>query len=742
MIKIKNFEPRIYQENILNTCINKNCLIVLPTGLGKTKTAILISANRLNNFPNSKILFLTPTKPLASQIQKEFIDCLDIDENQVVLFTGEISPNTRKSLWQNARIIVSTPQGCLNDVVNSTIDLKNVSLLVLDEAHRCVGDYDYVFMCKKYQEKASYPRIVGLTASPGSDLNKISEVCKNAFIEDIEIRTEKDPDVSPYVQDIKIDWVKIDLPDEFLEVKNFLQSTLKERLIKLKNYGAVSNINPDSLSKKDLLSLQAQTHVKIAKGEKDFSVWQIISLVAESIKVHHAIELLETQGVNSCKEYVKRLFHDGETTKVKAIKSLVKDPNFKSALIKLEELAENGYDHPKLDELIKIIKTKFDKNKNAKIIVFNQYRYSASNIEKQLNKIDNVRAKLFVGQLKKGDTGLSQKEQHKVIDNFKSGEFNVLVSTSIGEEGLDIPKVDTVIFYEPVPSAIRAIQRRGRTARQQEGELIILITKNTRDETYHWVSHNKEKRMHRVLDSIKNKLKFTSEKMDQQTINNFMKEKDELKVIADFREKGSNLIKELLNLGINVTMQNLPSGDYIISDRVGIEFKTKEDFINSIIDGRLLNQVKDLRNNYQNPLLLVCGEKDIYSIRNVHPNAIRGMFASIALNYNVPILFANNFQDAAALIKVIATREQKDNDRDVLLRADKKPLTNSELQSYIIQSLPGVGPTLAKSLLKEFKTVKGIINLSEEELQKVEKLGPKKAKEIKRILEEDYKEED
>jgi ERCC4-related helicase len=742
MIKIKNFEPRIYQENILKTCINKNCLIVLPTGLGKTKTAILISANRLNNFPNSKILFLTPTKPLASQIQKEFIDCLDIDEKQVVLFTGEISPSTRKSLWQNARIIVSTPQGCLNDVVNSTIDLKNVSLLVLDEAHRCVGDYDYVFMCKKYQEKASYPRIVGLTASPGSDLNKISEVCKNAFIEDIEIRTEKDSDVSPYVQDIKIDWIKIDLPDEFLGVINFLQLTLKERLIKLKNYGAISNINPNSLSKKDLLSLQAQTHGRIDKGEKDFLVWQIISLVAESIKVHHAIELLETQGVNSCIEYVKRLFHDAETTKVKAIKSLVKDPNFKSALIKLEELAENGYDHPKLDELIKIIRVKFDKNKDAKVIVFNQYRYSASNIEKQLNKIENVRAKLFVGQLKKADTGLSQKEQHKVIDNFKSGAFNVLVSTSIGEEGLDIPKVDTVIFYEPVPSAIRAIQRRGRTARQQEGELIILITKNTRDETYHWVAHNKEKRMHRVLDSIKNKLKFTSEKMDQQTINNFIKTKDELKIIADFREKGSNLIKELLNLGIDVTMQNLLSGDYILSDRVGIEFKTKEDFINSIIDGRLLTQVKDLRNNYQNPLLLVCGEKDIYSIRNIHPNAIRGMFASIALNYNVPILFANNFQDAAALIKVIATREQKDNDRDVLLRSDKKPLTNSEFQSYIIQSLPGVGPTLAKSLLREFKTVKKIINLSEEELQKVEKLGPKKAKEIKRILEEEYKEED
>ncbi len=738
MIKIKNFEPREYQKNIVNSCINKNCLVVLPTGLGKTKVSILLSETRLNSFPNSKILFLTPTKPLANQIYKEFIECLDIDEKEIVLFTGEVSPLKRKPLWEDSRIIISTPQGLLNDITNKNINIKDVSLLILDEAHRCVGDYDYVQICKMYYQEASFARIIGLTASPGSDVDKINEVCKNAFIEEVEIRVETDLDVAPYVQDINIDWVKVDLPDELIEVRSYLQDCLKDCLIKLKNFNLYDNTNPNTLNKKDLISLQSQLQGKLASGERNFVIWGALSILAKAIKVFYAIELLETQGLFSLEAYLKKIIRDSETTSVKAIKNLVKDINFKSASIKCEEYLSKGIDHPKIIELIKIVKDLISKDENSKLIVFNQYRTSAHHIEKTLNKIDGIRAKLFVGQLKKGETGLSQKEQHQVIDKFKKNEYNVLISTSIGEEGLDIPKVDTVIFYEPVPSAIRSIQRRGRTARQHKGHLIILITKKSRDESYHWVSQNKEKRMYRALDSIKKKLKLNFEKIDQKTIASFSGKESSIRIIADYREKSSNVIKELANLGIEVTIENLSCGDYVLSDRVCIEFKTQDDFINSIIDGRLMSQMSNLKNNYQNPLLIICGDQDIYTIRKMHPNSIRGMFASIALNYGIPILFTKNLQDTAALMRIIALREQKENDRDLLLRTEKKPLTQSDLKEYIVQSLPGVGPTLSRSLLNEFKTIKSIINLSEEELQKIEKIGPKKASDIYKSINEDY----
>jgi len=205
-MQIKNFKPRLYQETILHSASKNNCLIILPTGLGKTKTAILLSINRLNSFPNSKVLFLTPTKPLANQICKEFKECTDIDNSEIFLFTGAVSPDKREKLWKNAKIVVSTPQGCVNDIINGRINLEEISLMVFDEAHRAVGDYDYVFMAKQYNKKGKFPRIIGLTASPGSDMQKITEVSKNLFIENIELRSDVDPDVKPYVQELDIDY--------------------------------------------------------------------------------------------------------------------------------------------------------------------------------------------------------------------------------------------------------------------------------------------------------------------------------------------------------------------------------------------------------------------------------------------------------------------------------------------------------------------------------------------------------
>jgi len=224
MVNIKNFAPRLYQETIMASCAKGNCLIILPTGLGKTKTAILATAQRLNSFPKSKILFLTVTKPLAEQIYNEVKECLNLDENKIVLFTGSVSPKKREELWKNSVVIVSTPQCIENDIINNRIILDDVSLLIADEAHNAVKDYSYTWVAKQYHKKSKYPRIIGLTASPGSDLEKIQEVCKNLYIEEIEIRTDKDPDVRPYVHDIDVNWVDVELPKAFLEAKKYLQN--------------------------------------------------------------------------------------------------------------------------------------------------------------------------------------------------------------------------------------------------------------------------------------------------------------------------------------------------------------------------------------------------------------------------------------------------------------------------------------------------------------------------------------
>ncbi len=731
MIKIQNFEPRLYQNSILETAKTKNTLVILGTGLGKTNIGLLLAINRLNEHPNSKILFLTPTKPLADQITKVFRNNTDLPAEQITLFTGSTPPEKRETLWKTTKIAISTPQGLTNDVINSKINLKEVSALIIDEAHRAVGNYDYVFLAKQYQKLAEFPRILALTASPGSDLEKITEVCKNLKIEDLEIRTEEDEDVKPYIQETELETINVDLPENYQKVKNFLEATFKSKLKTVQEMGYINTINIQS--KKDLLALQAALQGKILRGEKDFMVFKATSIIAEAIKTHHAIELLETQGIKATNDYIERLYKEAEKGKVKATKNLTADINFKSARILTQKHLQE--EHPKITELRNIIKEEVKNNPSVKIIVFNQYRDSAKNLEKELNELDNINAKLFVGQQKKNDTGLSQKEQIEILEKFKEGIYNCIIGTSVSEEGIDIPRVDLVIFYEPIPSAIRSIQRRGRTGRQDKGRAIILITKNTRDERYHWTAYHKEKKMHKILKDLKEKLKFSS----QQTLENYTKAQN-IKIIADSREKGSGIIKKLADLNLNIEVKHLEIADYIVSERVGIEFKTKPDFINSIIDKRLLQQIRELKKNFERPLIIVQGEEDIYSIRRVHPNAIRGMLATIAVSYQIPILYTTNPIDTAELIKTIARREQDLEKKDFGVRLDKKPLTTKEQQEFIIESLPYIGPTLAKSLLKEFKTIKKITNAKEEQLKKVDKLGSKKAKEIIRIINEEYKE--
>lgn len=732
MLNIKNFKPRLYQETIADSCAKHNCLVILPTGLGKTKTAILAVVQRLNTFPNSKILFLTVTKPLADQIYNEIKECIELDEKNIVLFTGMISPKKRKSLWKDAVIVVSTPQCIENDLISERINIEDVSLLIVDEAHNAVKNYAYTWIAQQYYKKARFPRIIGLTASPGSDLERIQEVCRNLYIEDIEIRTDQDPDVKPYIQEIDIELIKVELPPVFSEIQDYLKAFVKDRLGKLKKAGILRRKNL-LISKTDLLKIQAELRRRAASGERDFVLWNAISVLAEIMKVSHGLELLETQGIVALYRYLTKLRSEAESTKVKAVKNIVKDLNFRSAFVKTEKMFKEGFQHPKLIELQKIVADEI--KRDVKIIVFNQYRDNALDIVRVLNSIKGVKAQLFVGQLKRGDTGLSQKEQKQVLDRFRVGEFNILVATSVGEQGLDIPQVNLVIFYEPIPSAIRHIQRRGRTGRHEKGRVIILVTKGTRDESYRWSAHHKEKRMYRNLANLKKKISMMQIN-PQKKLNSFIPKEKRIKIFADYREKGNAVVKELVELNAELKMEKLDA-DYVLSSNVGVEFKTISDFVQSIIDGRMLEQAKSLKERFEKPLIIVEGDADIYSQRNIHPNAIRGMLATIAVSYGVPILYTKNFKDTAALLYVIAKREQEDS-KEFSMHPGKRTMGLKEMQEYVVSSLPGIGPLLAKELLKQFGCVRNIVNADASDLQKVEKIGKKIAKNIRKVLDSEY----
>lgn len=504
---LRNISPREYQQKIFETCKEKNCLVVLPTGLGKTLIALMLTIERMKKFPGEKVVFLAPTKPLAEQHLISFKKNLPELFGEMQLFTGAVNSEKRKKIWETADIIFSTPQCVANDLKNNLYDLEKVCLLVEDEAHRCIKNYDYNYIAQTYKKQSIHQRIIGLTASPGSDASRIKEICKNLSIEEVELRTRESADVNSYLQELEFEKILVDFPPKFEEMRQVLKKIYDEYVEELRK----RNVLFGPVNKIILIQLQKKIMASLARGNKNFSYFHAASACAQAIKIQHSMELLETQTLASFNNYLKTLFAQASKKQSKGVVKLISRPEFNYVFTQSNEMLIKNEEHPKLLKLTELIQEE-SKNENIKIIVFTQFRDTASIIAKRLNEISKIKAKVFMGQTKKisednkSSTGLSQKEQKKIIEEFSEGKINILCATSIGEEGLDIPEVNMVIFYEPIPSAIRSIQRRGRTARLMKGKLIVLITKNTRDQSFYYASRSREKKMHSAIKSIKDDL--------------------------------------------------------------------------------------------------------------------------------------------------------------------------------------------------------------------------------------------
>jgi len=500
---LQNITPRAYQQAIFETAKEKNTLVVLPTGLGKTLIALMLTIDRMKKFPHEKVVFLAPTKPLAEQHQAYYKKHLPELFGQIELFTGNINAAKRKQLWQNADIVFSTPQCVGNDIKKGLYTLEDVSLLVEDEAHRCINNYAYNAIVQTYKNTAEHPRVLGLTASPGSSEKKIKDICKNLAIESVELRTRESPDVKPYLQELEYERVFLDFPKELEEIRQVLRQMFDDYVGELRNRKVLFG----PAYKVTLIELQRRLLGRIFKNRRDFQAMLGVSACAQAIKLQHALELLETQTLKGFLSYLNDLIDQANKAKSKGVQKLVNKPAFTFIVDKTKTLAKKGFEHPKINKLLEIVAAEKEKNPKLKIIIFTQFRETATTIAKHLNALKtDVVASVFVGQAKKKDTGMTQKEQHQMIQDFSAGKINALCATCIAEEGLDIPEVNIVLFYEPIPSVIRTIQRAGRTARLQEGKVMVMITKKTRDEAHHYSAKYKERHMHKAIANIQERL--------------------------------------------------------------------------------------------------------------------------------------------------------------------------------------------------------------------------------------------
>ncbi|MBT3583201.1 DEAD/DEAH box helicase family protein, partial [Candidatus Woesearchaeota archaeon] len=637
---------RIYQQTILDKSINQNTLCVIPTGLGKTYIAVALSSIILKQ---GKVLMVAPTKPLVNQHKITFDEFFE-HKKEIISITGTTPAKDREKIYSNAKIIIATPQTIKHDILAGRIDLKDFKLLIFDEAHRAIGDYAYVSIAK-YFAKIKTNRILALTASPGTDQDKIKEICANLHISNIELRNKTHPEVEPFVKPILTKYEFIELPQEFKKIKHHLELAIKDRLIILKQLGFIKTTEIKSLSKKALLRIQGSLRSRINEG--DFNVMKGLSVTAGIIKLRHAVDLLESESISAVNSYFSNIWASSKTTNVKAVKNIVSDFHVRVAYRMIQEASEAGIEHPKLQYLRRVFEKVVSQKRDAKILIFTEFR---SNIDEILKTLDGFLVEKFVGQASTVGKGMTQKQQIERIQMLKNSEINGLVCTSVAEEGLDIPSVDLVIFYSPVPSAIRSIQRRGRTGRQSIGNLIILIAKGTKDEIYFWVSKRQEQGMDYAINSVSKDLVKKPEQMKITDIKE--KDKEEIIIFVDNRERGF-IVEELHDLGAKLIYKNLEVGDFILSDDVCVERKIVSDFVNSLLDRRLFTQAIEIKRNFDKPLFILEGSIDeLFKVRNIDPNAIRSAIISISLDYGIPIIFSDSPKETAKYLFQIARREQ------------------------------------------------------------------------------------
>jgi len=829
-------ERREYQRQLAESALSGHTLVCLPTGLGKTAVSLLVTARRLHEVGGTSLL-LAPTKPLVSQHAEFYREALEVPDEEVVVFTGEVRPDDRAQLWEDTRVVIATPQVVENDLVGNRIDLSAVTHCTFDECHRATGEYAYNYIAKRYHADAAQPLVTGMSASPGDDEEAIRQVCANLGLASVEVITEDDADVADHTHHTSVEWKRVELPETVTEIRDAVNEVIRQRLTRLKKLGVTAKTSPD-VSEREIQTIQGKVQELMDNDQSEG--YEGMSMLAEVRKLRTAVTYVETQSVESFRRYMDRQREAARSSGAsKADQRMISDPKVREAVRTAE-----SYDdlHPKFRRARMLLAETLGIEGGERVIVFTESRDTAETLTEFLG--GHFETAKFVGQSDTdGSEGMTQTEQQETLEQFRAGEFEVLVSTSVAEEGLDVPEVDLVLFYEPVPTAIRSIQRKGRTGRQTEGRVVVLLAEDTRDEAYFWKARHDEKEMEKQLRSLKHVAGEIEGQLDQTDLVDYEDTADgttadtgdtstptgaataadgsgptqpaaatepddggtatasddgqagldafagsgvpeggspddehaaegegegrgedadggestderegsvvaeagteakDTEVVVDQRELDSTIARDLsMRDGVETRLETLAVGDYVCSDRVVVERKTVADFLDTLTGGdrSLFEQVGDAARHYARPVVVIEGG-DLFGQRNVHPKAIHGALASLAVDFGASVMHTSDEDETADLLAVLAEREQVEGDREVSVHGEKQSKTLAEQQEYAVASIAEVGPVTARSLLAELGSVEAVMTADEESLQDAEGVGAVTAERIREVTASDYR---
>ncbi|KAK6775748.1 hypothetical protein RDI58_026749 [Solanum bulbocastanum] len=468
-----NFDRRDYQFSIIHTALFSNTLVTLPTGLGKTFIAAVVMYNYFRWFPEGKIVFAAPSRPLVLQQVEALHKFVDIPQECTIDLTGQTNPSRRASLWKERRVFFVTPQVLEKDIHSGICFMKHLVCLVIDEAHRASGNYSYCVVVRELMAFHVQVRILALTATPGSKRQAVQKVIDNLQISTLEYRNETDPDVLPYVHARKIEQITVPMGQDAVEVGELLFEVMDPLASRLCAYGLQVNRDYRTLSPHLILDSRSRFHEAPPQNLPQVKFQEIDGLYGVLITLSHIVKLLSSHGIKSAFEMLE------EKLQSKFFGRLMgRNEILLKAKRLMQQVVSHGAPSPKLSKTLEILIDHFKMSdpKKSRVIIFSNFRQSVSDILLSLRSLtDLVKATEFIGQSSgKASKGQSQKNQQVVLEKFRTGEYNVIVATSIGEEGLDIMEVDLVICFDANISPLRMIQRMGRTGRKHEGRVVVL----------------------------------------------------------------------------------------------------------------------------------------------------------------------------------------------------------------------------------------------------------------------------
>ncbi|XP_061318424.1 Fanconi anemia group M protein isoform X2 [Pezoporus flaviventris] len=525
-----NYPVRGYQVRMARAALLGNTLVCLPTGLGKTFVAAVVMYNFYRWFPSGKVLFLAPTKPLVAQQMEACARVMGIPARHMAEMTGGTQALSRRDLWTAKRVFFLTPQIMVNDLSRGTCPAVEIKCLVIDEAHKALGNHAYCQVVRELSKYTNQFRILALSATPGSDTKAVQQVISNLLIAQIELCAEDSPEIQPYSHERQVEKIVVPLGEELVGIQNAYIHVLETFAGRLIRIGVLARRNIPSLTKYQIILARDQYRKNPSSQSAGVHQGIIEGDFALCISLYHGYELLLQMGVRSLFIYLCGIM-DGSKGLTRTKNELGRNEDFMKLYQQLRDMfsdksSANGniyknktvfankeefiYSHPKLKKLEEIVIEHFKSWKKGcsdqvttgspsvdavgtRVMIFSSFRDSVQEIAEMLSRLcPVVRVMTFVGHSTgKSTKGFTQKEQLEVVKRFREGGYNTLVSTCVGEEGLDIGEVDLIICFDAQKSPVRLVQRMGRTGRRRQGRIVVILAEGREERTYNQSQSNK-----------------------------------------------------------------------------------------------------------------------------------------------------------------------------------------------------------------------------------------------------------